>query len=92
MQNFTGTGFSNNEIKKEDIVKQIKSKGDAIMSLREMHLLFLKASKASVEQGGYITINESRSKRAAQEAEKFTEEFIQLKKQMEEYLDNMPHD
>lgn len=92
MQSFTGTGFSNEEIKKEDIAKQIKSVNDAISSLRDMHISLLETSSASFEQGAFLVSDENRSKKAEQEAKKFKAEFVQLKEQMQEYLEAMPHD
>ena len=92
MQNFTGTGFSNEEIKKEDIVKQVKSKREAIMSLFDMDRLFNKLSIRRLEQGAYLHYNENRSKKAEQEADRLEDEFKQRKTQMIEYLKAMPHD
>ena len=92
MQNFTGTGFSNEEIKKEDIAKNIRNKADAIMSLREMHVLLLKVGKARMEHGGFFMLDKNRSKKAEQEADRLEDEFKQRKTQMMEYLRDMPHD
>ena len=92
MQSFTGTGFSNEEIKKEDIVKNIRNKADAIMSLREMNVLFLKFGKARMEQGGFLHLDKTKSDKAQQEAEKFIWEYGQRNTQLMEYLRDMPHD
>ena len=92
MQNFTGTGFSNEEIKKEDIAKQIKSVNDALSSLQDMHMLLLKVSREYIKYGGYLNLDKNISNKAKQEAEKFEDEFLQLKEQVEEYLREMPHD
>ena len=92
MQNFTGTGFSNEEIKKEDIAKNIRNKADAIMSLREMHVLLLKVGKARMEHGGFFNLDKNRSKKAEQEADRLEDEFKQRKTQMMEYLRALPHD
>ena len=92
MQNFTGTGFSNDEIKKEDIAKNIRNKADAIMSLREMHVLLLKVGEARMRHGGYLNLDKNKSKKAEQEADRLEDEFRQRKIQMMEYLSDMPHD
>lgn len=92
MQNFTGAGFSNEEIKKEDIAKQIKNKADAIRSLNRMSMLSRMFGSAKLEQGGFISLDENRSKKAEQQAEEFNKEIEQLLKQIVKYLEAMPHD
>tara|TARA_B100000424_G_C22920198_1_gene489633 strand:- start:138 stop:416 length:279 start_codon:yes stop_codon:yes gene_type:complete len=92
MQNFTGTGFSNEEIKKEDIVKQVKSKREAIMSLREMYNALLKYGEQLMRQGGFLNLDKNKSDKAKQEANKLLNEAGQLRSQIIEYLEAMPHD
>jgi len=95
MQNFTGTGFSNEEIKKEDIVKQIESKWSkqyAINSLNKLGRLLDRTLQQKLEHGLFYHIDENRSKRAEQEAKKLRNEIYQLQEQIIEYLKAMPHD
>jgi len=92
MQNFTGAGFSNEEIKKEDIAKQIKNKADAIMSLREMYNALLKYGEQLMRQGGFLNLDKNKSDKAKQEANKLLNEAGQLRNQIIEYLEAMPHD
>ena len=101
MQNFTGTGFSNEEIKKEDIVKQIRSIEDAMNVVRDMHTLFLKFGRASMEKGGYLAAldknrefyHSAESKKAEQEANRLEKEFVKQRTQIIEYLRDIPtHD
>ena len=53
MQNFTGTGFTNDNIKKEDIVKQIKNKEDAIDNMHRLTVLANGYASKKLEAGMY---------------------------------------
>ena len=97
MQSFTGTGFSNEEIKKEDIVKQIESKWSkqyAINSLNKLGRLLDRTLQQKLEHGLYagFPVDKNKSKRAEQEAKKLRNEIYRLQEQMVEYLKAMPHD
>tara|TARA_R100000995_G_scaffold83815_1_gene60721 strand:- start:714 stop:995 length:282 start_codon:yes stop_codon:yes gene_type:complete len=93
MQNFTGTGFSNEEIKKEDIVKQIKSKRDAINAIGELggEIISFGSSQATK---GYFTRDKSSSeyKQYDTKQEKEYQEITKLLIQLKNYLEAMPHD
>tara|TARA_R100000329_G_scaffold131140_1_gene110347 strand:- start:242 stop:520 length:279 start_codon:yes stop_codon:yes gene_type:complete len=92
MQNFTGAGFTNDEIKKEDIVKQIKSKEDAIDN---MHRLTVLASEYGFKklQEGIASIEASeRSKTTHAAAAAEFDKFKKLNLEIIRYLREMPHD
>ena len=93
MQNFTGTGFSNEEIKKEDIVKQIKSKQDAINAVGDLGQEIISYGSASGLMGyfmGDISSSEYREHKSKQKEmyQEISKSLIQLKN----YLEAMPHD
>lgn len=93
MQNFTGTGFSNEEIKKEDIVKQIKSKRDAINAIGELGGEIISFASSSAMKG-YFTQDKSSSeyKQYDTKQEKEYQEITKLLIQLKNYLEAMPHD
>tara|TARA_R110002012_G_C11552338_1_gene602608 strand:+ start:456 stop:737 length:282 start_codon:yes stop_codon:yes gene_type:complete len=93
MQNFTGTGFTNDEIKKEDIVKQIKSKRDAINAIEDLgeEIIIFGSSQA---MKGYFMRDKSSSeyKENNTKQEKGYQEILKLLIQLKNYLEAMPHD
>lgn len=93
MQNFTGAGFSNEEIKKEDIAKQIKSKRDAINAIGELggEIISFGSSQA---MKGYFMRDKSSSeyKENDTKQKKEYQEISKLLIQLKNYLEAMPHD
>tara|TARA_R110002020_G_scaffold120162_1_gene273881 strand:- start:1114 stop:1407 length:294 start_codon:yes stop_codon:yes gene_type:complete len=97
MQNFTGTGFSNEEIKKEDIVKQIKSKEDAIDNMHRLTGLATQYGIKKFLQGttsGKLFEKDGPQKQEQShlEAQKAFDEFKKLNLEIIKYLEAMPHD
>tara|TARA_A100001201_G_scaffold139797_1_gene132159 strand:+ start:116 stop:397 length:282 start_codon:yes stop_codon:yes gene_type:complete len=93
MQNFTGTGFTNEEIKKEDIVKQIKNKTDAIDNMHRLTSLATGYGSKRFEEGIYGGVNSSskaQKVKAAADAE--FDKFKKLNLEIIKYLREMPHD
>ena len=93
MQNFTGTGFSNEEIKKEDIVKQVKSKRDAINAITDLGMKIISFGTSQAIKG-YFSRDESNSdyKQYNTKQEKEYQEISKLLIQIKNYLEAMPHD
>jgi len=92
MQNFTGTGFSNEEIKKEDIVKQIKNKEDAIDNMHRLTVLASEYAFKRLQEG--IAVGTRRTQKppeAAAAAAEF-DKFKKLNLEIIKYLREMPHD
>tara|TARA_R100001015_G_C4616312_1_gene172442 strand:- start:315 stop:596 length:282 start_codon:yes stop_codon:yes gene_type:complete len=93
MQSFTGAGFSNEEIKKEDIVKQIKSKADAINAIGDLggEIISYGSSRGLL---GYFMRDKSSSeyKQYNTKQEKEYQEILKLLMQIKNYLEAMPHD
>tara|TARA_Y100000361_G_C10911510_1_gene214247 strand:- start:285 stop:542 length:258 start_codon:yes stop_codon:yes gene_type:complete len=85
MQHFTGTGFTNEEIEKEDIVKQIKNKEDAIDN---MHKLTSLATRYGIKR--FVEGSGSMAAAAAADAE--FDKFKKLNLEIIKYLREMPHD
>ena len=84
MQNFTGTGFSNDEIKKEDIVKQIKSKKEAMKALDVIIGKHFGEAIGQVYAQGL--------KKETFNVKKPLNDLIKTIQQLKEYLKAMPHD
>ena len=84
MQNFTGTGFSNDEIKKEDIVKQIKSKREAMKALDDIIGKHFGRAVGQVYRQGL--------KKETFDVKKPLDDLIKTIQQLRKYLQDMPHD
>jgi hypothetical protein len=93
MQSFTGTGFTNSEIKKEDIVKQIKSKRDAIDAVGDLGQEIISFGTSKALMGMFIRDKSSSEyKDANTKQEKEFQEILKLLMQIKDYLHAMPHD
>ena len=92
MQNFTGTGFTNDEIKKEDIVKQIKSKEDAIDNMHKLTVLASEYAFKRLEEGILRVGNPAKNIATAAAAEAEFDKFKKLNLEIIRYLREMPHD